>query len=452
VVKDSGITLAFEEEFEMMWGSSTEKPDPSRARFKRNKQNVSQNEFWVDQTRVELYFSPMNRDRSRPGVSNRIVELIETETDHDLAFVAFAITPTIPISRAIWSVSADPDIILNGVIDRSFYGRYRNQGEIWASPEARVLGRSVLPGRELRKLHHKTLLIDAMNEDPDDTAIVISGSYNFSAAAENANDEYVFIIHCDIIANQFLQDFKGIKSRARGDTDPPVPALDPGQWYPVAGVVDGQVIEVELSPNLRFPVSLIGVDAPRMFAGRDSSHYHAGASKAWLEKILEGREVRMEGPGGVVPTDNRGRYYAYVNARDAEGNEIAVNRKMLKHGMADYSRFYLQHPDSIQAYRDLTDAARAAGINYWKEPDKIKMRVPRHQESDDVDPEPEFPININSATEDELTALPGIGPARARAIIEYRETNGPFRSVNDLQQIRGIGPGIVGNLEPLVEV
>ena len=452
VIKDSGITKAFEEEFEMMWGSSGDEPDPSRARFKRDKRNVSQNLFWVDQTKVELYFSPMNRDRSRPSVSDRIVELVQTEVDHDMAFIAFAITPTIPISQAIWQKSADPDILLNGVIDRSFYGRYRNQGEIWASPEARILGRSIMPGRELRKLHHKTLILDALNDDPDDTAIVISGSYNFSAAAENANDEYVFMIHSDVIANQFIQDFMGIKSRARGDTEPPVPDLNPDQWYRVANVVDAQIIEVELSPNLRYPVSLLGVDAPRLFAGPDSSHYHAGASKAYLEKILEGREVRMTGVGGVRPTDRYQRYYAYVNARDGEGNEIAVNRKMLKHGMADYSRFYLQHPDSIQAYRNLVDEARAAGLNQWANPELVKTRVPRHQESDDVQAAPDFPININTATAEELTALPNIGPARARAIIEYRETNGPFRSVQELQNIRGIGPVTVENLESLVEV
>jgi competence protein ComEA len=49
------------------------------------------------------------------------------------------------------------------------------------------------------------------------------------------------------------------------------------------------------------------------------------------------------------------------------------------------------------------------------------------------------PININRASAGELDALPGIGPVIASRIIEYRKTNGPFTSVDDLQKVSGIG-------------
>ena len=55
-------------------------------------------------------------------------------------------------------------------------------------------------------------------------------------------------------------------------------------------------------------------------------------------------------------------------------------------------------------------------------------------------------ININNATQAELESLPGIGPAKAQAIIEYRQQNGPFLSLNDLGKVKGIGPK---NLETL---
>ncbi len=50
------------------------------------------------------------------------------------------------------------------------------------------------------------------------------------------------------------------------------------------------------------------------------------------------------------------------------------------------------------------------------------------------------PVHINSATADELAQLPGIGPALAAAIIEYRTTYGPFRSFEELDAVPGLGP------------
>lgn len=60
-----------------------------------------------------------------------------------------------------------------------------------------------------------------------------------------------------------------------------------------------------------------------------------------------------------------------------------------------------------------------------------------------VEPEP---IDINSANVDELITLPGIGPALAQRIIDYRTEYGLFGSVEDLERVSGIGPQTVVNL------
>jgi competence protein ComEA len=61
-------------------------------------------------------------------------------------------------------------------------------------------------------------------------------------------------------------------------------------------------------------------------------------------------------------------------------------------------------------------------------------------------------INVNTASAEELTALPGIGPSYAQRIIEYREKNGPFRKVEDLLNVRGIGEKTLERIKDKVTV
>ena len=62
------------------------------------------------------------------------------------------------------------------------------------------------------------------------------------------------------------------------------------------------------------------------------------------------------------------------------------------------------------------------------------------------------PIDLNSATTQQLETLPGIGPATAQAIVGYRDQHGPFASVNDLGEVRGLGPAKLEALRGLVTV
>ncbi|MCL4469872.1 MAG: ComEA family DNA-binding protein [Gammaproteobacteria bacterium] len=55
-------------------------------------------------------------------------------------------------------------------------------------------------------------------------------------------------------------------------------------------------------------------------------------------------------------------------------------------------------------------------------------------------------INLNTATQAELEALKGVGPAKAKAIVDYRTKSGPFKSVDDLEKVSGFGKKTVDKL------
>lgn len=61
-------------------------------------------------------------------------------------------------------------------------------------------------------------------------------------------------------------------------------------------------------------------------------------------------------------------------------------------------------------------------------------------------------VNVNTATAEQLETLPGIGPARAQDLIEWRTENGPFETVEDLLQVSGIGPATLDRLREQVRV
>jgi competence protein ComEA len=60
-------------------------------------------------------------------------------------------------------------------------------------------------------------------------------------------------------------------------------------------------------------------------------------------------------------------------------------------------------------------------------------------------------VDLNTATQEQLQSLPGIGPAIAQRIIAYR-TEHPFQNVDEVQQVKGIGPKIFEQIKPLIKV
>ncbi len=116
--------------------------------------------------------------------------------------------------------------------------------------------------------------------------------------------------------------------------------------------------------------------------------------------------------------------------------------------------------DAIQAAGGAREDAAAGAVNLASRlEDGARVWVqPAIAAPDNLTPSGETPalpglasrININTASAEELEALPGIGPATAAKIVAYREEHGPFSTAGDIQNVSGIGPATFERLEPLI--
>lgn len=143
----------------------------------------------IDGTQIETYFSPED------GTARRIVELIGAAQE-SVYFLAYSFTSD-DIAAAMIE-QAEDGVTVAGVME---HGQYKsNTGTEYDRLYAG--GVDVRLDGNPENMHHKVIVIDE--------SIVITGSYNFSASAENRNDENTLIIHSPEIAARYLEEFKRV--------------------------------------------------------------------------------------------------------------------------------------------------------------------------------------------------------------------------------------------------
>ena len=121
--------------------------------------------------------------------------------------------------------------------------------------------------------------------------------------------------------------------------------------------------------------------------------------------------------------------------------------------------------DALAAAGGATAEADLAQINLARRiHDEEQIHIPRQGEPTLPIPTPVLAVakapggstggkvNINTASAAELDALPGIGPGYAERIVSYRESNGPFEKVEDIQNVPGIGPATFERIRGLITV
>jgi len=123
-------------------------------------------------------------------------------------------------------------------------------------------------------------------------------------------------------------------------------------------------------------------------------------------------------------------------ARETPAGEIYVG------GAVNNPGFY-----PLKAGDSLDDIIRAAGgTTDGADPGQLKLYIP------DTGAEPPQKVDLNRAEAWLLQALPGIGPTKAQAIIDYRQQNGQFNHTNELIKVEGIGPATYQKIKHLVTV
>ncbi len=188
IIQDKSLALAYTLEFNEMFGSESTTPNSAQSKFGASKSDNTPHNFKIGGVDVELYFSPS--DNTHTQILNTI---------NSAQIEINAATMTFTKSDAATSIvnKFDEGVVAKVILDDP---TTYDQVDILAGglkENFRISG-------EAGMLHHKYVIID-----PTDAANakVLTGCHNWTAAAQERNDENTLIIHNQTIANEYLQEF-----------------------------------------------------------------------------------------------------------------------------------------------------------------------------------------------------------------------------------------------------
>ena len=213
LIQDEALAACYTEEFNEMWGSDGDVPNPANSKFGTRKEDNTPHRFNIGGVWVEQYMSPSDDTESH------IIEAIQS-ADYSAYFCIYSFTQKCTaIAGAMknkwYNVNG---FLLKGVFDsenailNSQYPNFNGSGSQPWSPRP-----DVHLSNDAGILHHKYVLIDPTT--PESDPMVVTGSHNWSWPANNTNDENTLIIHDASITNQYLQEFAARYHKAGGSED-----------------------------------------------------------------------------------------------------------------------------------------------------------------------------------------------------------------------------------------
>lgn len=200
IIQDKSLALAYQLEFNEMFGSETAQPNLSNAKFGPDKEDNTPHEFIIDGKRVECYFSPSD------NANDKIIEYIQS-ADHNLYIATMLITRS-DIGYAL------EDAIDNGVKTMIVINNSSQSNSSLVSTLQTKLDTNFKTndgGSNI--MHHKFMIVDeGTNSDP----VLLVGCHNWSYSANDKNDENTLVIHDNTMANVYLQGFMKFFPKASG--------------------------------------------------------------------------------------------------------------------------------------------------------------------------------------------------------------------------------------------
>jgi len=190
LIQDQALAKAYTWEFDEMWGSTGPNPGILTSKFGADKTDNTPHEFILkDGTELQCYFSPSD------GTTAKIEEALRS-TDNDLSVATLSFTRN-ELGTAVFDAHqaghAVRVIIENTGDQGTEYTFFNDNGvPVQSHPPSPIF-------------HHKYAVVDARDASSD--PIVVTGSHNWSTAAETRNDENTLIIHNAVLANEYDQEF-----------------------------------------------------------------------------------------------------------------------------------------------------------------------------------------------------------------------------------------------------
>ncbi len=226
-IQDFGMAQTFLVEFNEQWGSDTDAPNAANARMGSAKTDNTAHYFNVNGIPIEVWFSPSD------GTDGKIAGYVSGTADYGVAYSILAFTSD-PIADAMRArYESIPGFYVRGVHESGNSGGSGSEypemkGTGGASPWAPAA--DVWIDAESGLHHHKYLIVDEGYSASD--PILLSGSHNWSNAANTVNDENTVVFHSQRVANLYMQEFSARYTAAGGTANLTVdaPAL------PVAGL------------------------------------------------------------------------------------------------------------------------------------------------------------------------------------------------------------------------